>query len=195
MSDEAEFHQVKGVLEGIQQKPGSDWTEFSINIGRQYPVRLSTKQPDIIALANAAGTNEAVWTYKQTQGGPNPHKPGEFFQNRYLSKVEVGGVLDPAMAQQTAAAKSPAGGRTDVERGSIERQTIVKAAMPVYQQFADDDLFFAFLDRLSLFVAGSPVVVPEAVTAAPVAAAAAPVASGGSQLDPDSDIPFMYSVF
>jgi len=28
-----------------------------------------------------------------------------------------------------------------------------------------------------------------------VAAAAAPVASGGSQLDPDSDIPFMYSVF
>ena len=192
MSDEAVKKQIEGVCEEISEKNG--WTSFAVNVGTNYPVRLSTKLEALIALGRAAGQNKAVWTFKESQGGENPNKPGTHYVNRYLEKVEVGGVLDGTLASG-ALAKSPAGGRTDVERGSIERQTIVKAAMPVYQQFADDDLFFAFLDRLSLFVAGSPVVVPEAVTAAPVAAAAAPVASGGSQLDPDSDIPFMYSVF
>lgn len=176
MSDEAVFKQVQGVCEGVMLK--GDWHEFHINVGRQYPVKLSTKQPDIVAIANAAGQNMAVWTYKETEGAPNPHRPGENFKNRYLSKIEVGGVL--AQQPQASTAGGSHGGKSPDERQSIERQTVAKAAIPAYmgaRQFTEDELF-AFMDRAAEWIKGSPAV--QTPQAAPVA----------QTQPPDDDIPF-----
>jgi hypothetical protein len=192
MSDEGTIVQKQGEIVAVQPTK-TGWTEIHLQeTGKQYPYKASTKIEAIIEQAQAGLFKDAVLTAKEVDSGnPNPNRPGFNFINRMAMKVEVGGVLDVA----AASAKSPAGGRTDVERGSIERQTIVKAAVPVYKEFADDDLFFAFLDRLSLFVAGSPVVVSEAVTVAPAVAAAAPVASGGAPPADDDSIPFAPAVW
>lgn len=123
----SETKQIKGFCQG--EVPNGDWSEFHINIGRQYPVKLSTKQDDVKALARAAGRNDAVWTFSESDGNPNPHKPGTFFKNRWLSKVEVGGVLDPTLSPQPSGGSAPA--VSGDERVSIERQTIIKAVVPL----------------------------------------------------------------
>jgi hypothetical protein len=67
-----------------------DWTTFHIDVGRQYPVKLSTKLAPIIELGRAASkAGDAFdWAYTEQQGGENPHKPGTFYTNRYLTGVE-----------------------------------------------------------------------------------------------------------
>lgn len=188
MSDEVTTHQVKGVCGGVMMK--GDWLEFHIDIGRQYPVKLSTKQEDVKAAGQAAGGQEAVWTYTERQGGPNPHRPGEFFKNRYLSRVEVGGTLDPALAGQqqlplAQAGANQGGGRPATETRSIERQTIVKAAIALYPAalITTDEQWFALAQRLHDFIAeekAAPPPKPQAQAVAEVAGEAAP----------DDDIPF-----
>jgi hypothetical protein len=88
MSD-AETKQIEGVCEEISEKNG--WTAFAINVGSQYPVRISTKLPALIDQGRAAGQQRAMWTFKESQGGENPNKPGTFYTNRYFESVEVGG--------------------------------------------------------------------------------------------------------
>lgn len=102
---ESETKQITGVCTEIAQKPGNDWVEFHIDGGGQYPVRLSTKLQPLIELGKAAGQALAVWTYEESQGNPNPNRPGSFYMNRYLSKVEVGGT-------ETAPAATPPQGVT-----------------------------------------------------------------------------------
>jgi len=83
-----------------------DWTTFHIDVGRQYPVKLSTKLPPIIELGRAASKAEGAfdWSYTESQGGANPHKPGEFFTNRYLTGVEpAGSVATPDAAPEPRA--------------------------------------------------------------------------------------------
>ena len=177
MSD-GEFKQVQGVCDGVMLK--GEWHEFHINVGRQYPVKLSTKQPDVIEQATSAGQAQAVWTYKETEGGPNPHRPGENFKNRYLGKVEVGGTLQPQ--QQLP---STAGGKSSDERQSIERQTVAKATVPNYvitHKLTEDQLF-AFMDKVAGWIKGSPAQPP----------APAPVVQQPQEaphVDDGSDIPF-----
>ena len=199
MSDEGTIVQKQGEIIAVQPTK-TGWTEVHLQeAGKHYPYKASTKIEAIIEQAQAGLFKEAVLTAKEVDSGnPNPNRPGFNFINRMAMKVEVGGTLDGTLA--AASAKSPAGGRTDVERISIERQTIVKTAPePTWIKTEED--WWAHLNKLDSWMqrprkgVDAPVVVPEAVTAAPVAAAATPVASGGSQLDPDSDIPFMYSVF
>lgn len=194
MSSEGTIVQKQGEIIAVQPTK-TGWTEIHLQEqGKQYPYKASTKIEAIIEQAQAGLFKEAVLTAKEVDSGnPNPNRPGFNFINRTAMKVEVGGVLDATLAP--AAAKSPAGGRTDVERTSIERQTVVKACAPHYASFGDDDVYFAWLERHAAFVAGSLVVAPEAVTVAPVAAQEDPVASGGSQLGADDSIPFAYSVF
>lgn len=182
MSDEVTTHQIKGICSGVMLK--GDWQEFHIDIGKQYPVKLSSKQEDVKAAVAAVGQQEAVWTYTERQGGPNPHRPGEFFKNRYLSKVEVGGVLDPALAQaspsSTGVTHLP--GQEGREK-SIERQTIIKAAIavcPVAEIKTLDD-WFALLTRLDGWISEKPAEVAQAAPTE-VATPAAP--------DDDDDIPF-----
>jgi hypothetical protein len=152
---DTETKQIVGVCEEISEKNG--WTAFAINVGSQYPVRLSTKLPALIEQGRAVGQQQAVWTFKESQGGENPNKPGTFYTNRYFDSVEVGGTV----TQQAPAASSSGTPRnvatTDETRGSIERQTIVKAAIHLYPDgiVKSDAEFFGLLKRLEAFCAGA----------------------------------------
>lgn len=187
MSDEVTTHQIEGVLEGTMLK--GDWEEYHVGIGKQYPVKLATKHDDIKAMVKAVGGQKAVWTYTERDGNPNPHRPGEFFKNRYLSSVEAGGTLDPALAAQQTI---PTGGGTathlpspEGREKSIERQTIIKAAITVYpaDQIGTEDAWFALLTRLDGWISEKPAEVPQPT---PTEVAPPPAAA----VDPDDDIPF-----
>lgn len=190
MSDDAVKKQIEGFCEEISEKNG--WHAFSINIGRQYPVRLSTKLEALIQAGRDAKNNPAVWTFSESQGGENPNKPGTFYLNRRLEKVEVGGTLDPAVAQGgPTGSTGTAGGRSVEERHSIERQTIIKAACAMDREWEDDDEFFKFITKLDAWLQ-RPVAAP-AAKPDPVPAPAPPAAQGGDPAWPDtaeSDIPF-----
>ena len=188
MSDEVVRKQIEGFCEEISEK--NDWVTFNINVGSQYPVRLSTKLDALITQGREAKKNKAIWTFAESKGGENPNKPGTHYINRRLEKVEVGGTLDPSQAQGPSGGSTAGTSRSPDERHSIERQTIVKAALPIYDQFADDEPFFAFMEKLAAFVAGAP-------TPAAPAAKATQSSSGdpgptppASEFPPDDDIPF-----
>lgn len=88
---EAVTKTITGRCEEVSEKNG--WTAFAIDVGTQYPVRLSTKLDPLIELGRAASKDGGVfdWTYKESQGGENPHKPGTFYTNRYLEAVAAAG--------------------------------------------------------------------------------------------------------
>jgi hypothetical protein len=86
----AEKKAIFGQCEAISPPNEQGWVTFSINIGKQYPVKLSTKVPAVIEQGRAAGMQASTWHYKESQGNPNPHKPGEFYKNRFFESVEVG---------------------------------------------------------------------------------------------------------
>lgn len=130
---ETETKTIVGVCEEVSEKNG--WTAFHINVGTQYPVKLSTKVAAIIEAARAVGSDTASWTFKESQGSENPNRPGTFYMNRYLDRVEVGdatAVADsgsvPQRAPEGTHAPLPIGDR---ER-SIVRQACLKAAATVY---------------------------------------------------------------
>ena len=125
---------ITGVCTEIAQKPGSEWTEFHIDGGGQYPVRLSTKLQPLIELGKAVGSNLATWTYEESQGNPNPNRPGTFYMNRYLSKVEVGGA-DPG-PENASAPPSSAPHHSPLIAGdkdrAITRMACLKATAELY---------------------------------------------------------------
>jgi len=85
-----------------------DWTTFHIDVGRQYPVKLSTKLAPLVELGRAASKDGGAfdWTYTETEGGDNPHKPGTKYTNRYLQGVEAAGsVATPGAPVQVADAQ------------------------------------------------------------------------------------------
>ena len=140
MSDEAQTLQIVGTCSEISEKNG--WTAFHIMVpGKQYPVRLSTKLPALIEQGRAVGDAVATWTFKESQGGENPNKPGTFFTNRYFEGVELGAAAQPA---------APASGSQPVQTGhyeplpagdrerSIVRQTSIKAAAELYMGRGDE---------------------------------------------------------
>jgi hypothetical protein len=88
VSDTGETKTITGRCEEVSEKNG--WTTFSVDVGTQYPVRLSTKLEPLIELGRAAVKDGGVfvWTFKESQGGENPHRPGTHYINRYLSGVE-----------------------------------------------------------------------------------------------------------
>lgn len=154
MSD-GEKKQIEGVCSEISEKNG--WTSFAIDVGTQYPVRLSTKLPALIEQGRAAGQQKAVWSFKESQGGENPNKPGTHYTNRYLDGVEVGGTVQASSSGSGSAPSGAQNSTADETRGSIERQTIVKAAIHLYpaELIGSDEKFFALLARLEAFCAGA----------------------------------------
>lgn len=116
---EGETKTVVGVCEEISEKGG--WTQFSVNVGTQYPVRLSTKVEAIIKQARAAGSDPATWRFKESQGNENPNRPGSYYTNRYLEAVELGA---PATA-----GGSPHAVPEDERQRLIVRQSCLKAAV------------------------------------------------------------------
>ena len=126
--------EIQGFCEGIMER--GDWTEFHINIGKQYAVKLSTKLPEVIEAGRAAGKEQAIWRFGEADGADNPHRPGTKYKNRRLSGVEVGGQL--TMSDTGSSSSGGGGGRgggggahSPEERRSIEKQTILKAMIPL----------------------------------------------------------------
>jgi hypothetical protein len=187
MSEEAVKKQVEGFCEEITEK--NDWTTFNINIGSQYPVRLSTKLEALIKQGREAKKERAVWSFSESQGGENPNKPGTHYINRRLEKVEVGGALDPTQARGGPAGN--AGGRSSDERHSIERQTIIKAAMAAFppDRIKTGEDWFKLIDRLDDWMQ-RPVAAPVAPPAAAPASTGDPGPDESSGPGDDSDIPF-----
>lgn len=101
---EAETKTISGVCSEIAQKPGNDWTEFHIDAGGQWPVKVATKLQPLIELGKAVGSNIATWTYKEVESDKINEKSGKPFVNRYLEGVEIGGVENPAGSVATPAA-------------------------------------------------------------------------------------------
>lgn len=110
MSDDLET--AVGVLQGIEERQGG-WHRFSIALpGMQYPLKLDTKQEDIIDAARATMGEPATFFYKEKDADKiNPHtnKP---YVNRYLEGVEAGVSPAAEAAAAQTSQKSPAGGKS-----------------------------------------------------------------------------------
>jgi hypothetical protein len=87
-----ETKKITGPCVEISERNG--WTSFSVDTGGEHPVRLSTKLEAIIQAARGVGGDVATWTFKESDGNPNPNRPGTFYKNRYLDKVELAGGTD-----------------------------------------------------------------------------------------------------
>ncbi len=81
---------ITGTLDAVTEK--GDWTTFEINVGTQYPIRLSTKVPELIELGRAAKGQLMDWTYNAVEGKIN-EKSGKPYINRYFE-----GVAPPSQA-------------------------------------------------------------------------------------------------
>ncbi len=146
MSEQAQAEKkvAVGACEEISEKNG--WTSFAVNVGTQYPVRLQTKLPAIIEQARAVGGEVATWHYKESQGNPNPNRPGEFYKNKYLESVEAGGatITPPAGGSAPAPQQRPVeSAHGPVSLGDkdrlISRQVCLKAAASLVAPLAAED--------------------------------------------------------
>ena len=84
---------IVGTLDAVTEK--GDWTTFEINVGSQYPVRLSTKMPELIELGRAAKGQEMEWTFNAVEGKIN-EKSGKPYINRYFEGVAPVGTNGPS---------------------------------------------------------------------------------------------------
>ena len=92
-------HVIVGTLSGLEPKTNG-WMRFSITReGNQYPDKVDTSKPEIIAQATALmGQLVSAQVNVQQSDTPNPHKPGTFYMNRYLNAI--GPAAEGAMTQQ-----------------------------------------------------------------------------------------------
>jgi hypothetical protein len=128
---EVEKKQIEGVCEEISEKNG--WVTFSIGVGSQYPVRLSTKLPALVDEGRAVGQQRAVWSFSESEGAENPNRPGTNYINRRLEKVEVGGTVSAPHPQAQAASSTPTHAPLppgDKDR-AITRMAVLKAAAEI----------------------------------------------------------------
>lgn len=150
---EAVTKQIKGVCEEISER--GEWTTFSVDVGSQYPVKLSTKLQPLIELGRAARGQEAVWTFKEQESDKINEHSGKPYINRYLDKVEVGGALEGA------AEASPSGQMTKEEwarkDSAIHKMACIKTAadalkhtVPADPSLEDLNMFLQRVTHLSL---------------------------------------------
>lgn len=159
MSEEAVTKSVTGRCEEVAEKNG--WTAFSVDVGTQYPVRLSTKLDPLIELGRAAVKDGGVftWTYKESQGGENPHKPGTFYTNRYLSGVEkaVEGTegASPATGASGQASAPPSGMSKEEwarKDSAIHKMACIKTAADALKHTIPSEPSTADLNQFSAHV-------------------------------------------
>lgn len=157
---------VVGTLAGIMEKTG-DWRELHIAVpGKQYPVKVSTKIPELVELARAAGENIMEWTYsEQDSGNPNPHKPGTNYVNRYFEGVAPIGtspeaarsVATPESAPKAGAAESMTKEDWARKDSAIHKMACIKTAaaalthtMPSDPSTEDLNVFMSRVAHLAL---------------------------------------------
>lgn len=150
--------EIVGVRQGgIESDPDTGWTTFSIAVhGQQYPVKLSTKKPELVDLATAVGKQTATWGYLESDGKPNPH--GGFYKNRWLNSVTPIGLDQPEAAEPSDLAETPQGPHPaddpdvspppavvdwDAKERRIVRQACLKAAASLFGSHTPDVLAVA----------------------------------------------------
>lgn len=124
---------IVGTLEAVTEKGG--WTTFEINVGTQYPVRLSTKVPELIELGRAARGQEMEWTFNAVEGNINP-KSGKPYINRYFEGVAPVGtspestrsVATPGAGAKDGAADTMSKDEWGRKDSAIHRMAATKAA-------------------------------------------------------------------
>jgi hypothetical protein len=118
---------AEGYCEEISERNG--WTEFHINVGSKYPLKLATKIEALIKDARAVGNAPSTWKFKESEGNPNPNRPGSFYMNRYLEGVEPSGIFQGVTLPEAIHAPIPMGDRDR----TITRMACLKAATVLYQ--------------------------------------------------------------
>jgi hypothetical protein len=132
----------------------SGWTTFHVDVGEQYPLKLSTKLQPVIDSARLAGSNVAEWTFKEQESDRINENTGRPYINRYLEGVNPAG--PPVAVGRTP---DTAGGRQShppVTQGdkdrSITRMAVLKAASELYAGTGDVDGVFAAATRMETWV-------------------------------------------
>ena len=127
---------IVGTCAGITEKP-TGWTEFEITVpGKQYPVKLATKEQPLVELARATHGSVATWTYNEVESEKINEHTGKPYLNRYLEGVEPG-------AAPAASAGSPESHHepihfADKDR-AITRMACLKAAAQLYSPLESAD--------------------------------------------------------
>ena len=92
MSGELGQQTVVGTCSAMEQKPDSEWTRFLVEVqGNQYPLRLDTRDDDVIAAAKAVGAQVATWSINVKESDKINQRSGKPYINRYLEGVALGG--------------------------------------------------------------------------------------------------------
>lgn len=106
-----EYEYIVGTLEGIEEK-NSGWSNLKINVGRQYPVTLTTKKAELVDAARAARGSEATWKYVLKVSDRRNERSGDFFIDRYFEAVKEGSHIPEGYVsgEDEAKAKAKGGG-------------------------------------------------------------------------------------
>ena len=137
MSDEVTTHQIKGFCEAVMMR--GDWQEFHINIGKQYPVKLSTEaRTTSRPLADAAGQQRRSGRYTERTATRTPTGRAS------SSRTATSRTSSSAAAARTRRLRGKehvecpgrwgvggANAPPDDRAESIERQVIVKSVLPM----------------------------------------------------------------
>jgi hypothetical protein len=86
---------VTGVVSALEPR-SNDWVAVHIMVpGKQYPVKLSTKRPELIGLAQSVVGQNVDALYNEEQGTQiNPHNNQPYI-NRYLEQLAPAGSIPP----------------------------------------------------------------------------------------------------
>jgi hypothetical protein len=196
--------QIVGTVQGIESRNGG-WSAIAIlQEGNQYPLKLSTKKPDLISQAMALMGQVVTAAYNEQQGTSlNPHT-GQPYMNRYLEGITLGGQPMPqqyqqpqaqpvqqqqAPVQQQAYQQQPVS--NDLKDLRITRLACLKVSVEIWKTFEPEARNIASLiainEELTPYgLNGVPWTTAPTAAPAPVQQQQAP----NDQPPPDDDIPF-----
>ncbi len=168
-------HVVNGLLSGMEARGNAGWMRYSIlEEGKQYPVKVDTRKPEIIAACQALmGQQVSAKINVQDSGNANPNQPGTNFLNRYLNEI---GALSNGAFPQTAATNvaPPAQQQQAAQQATNVAQPQQQAANPFSPDARDLKIYrqVAWKTAVELAAAGKVPFSPmELVQAAEVAMA------------------------
>lgn len=96
---------IVGTYDKIEEKK-SGWFDVHVKVpGKNYPVRLATKQSGLLDQVRELGDNVGTFTYKESESSTINERTGNPYINRYLESVTPG-----ATAQAQAAATASGSG-------------------------------------------------------------------------------------
>lgn len=146
--------EATGRVTGIEERPGG-FRRISVDVGRQFPLRVDTKLDTVIQQAREAMEWDAalVRYTEQESKNTNPNT-GEPYTNRYVKEFLP---VTPAEAKQAAEASKGNGGsrwsRPPEERLSIERQSAARTAFD-YGAYAFAKAWSGTQTELELYLFG-----------------------------------------